>query len=114
MSAVHDSVQRVKPYVRLSAAVLGRYNWGGWQGYSTVYQDGALWFNEGFVDQLMPMHYHWTSPNSFVQMLTGSNESWSPYIQQGIDEGRLFSAALVLMFCRPKPLEQPLRHCECC
>ena len=38
------------------------------------------------------MHYHWTSPNSFVQMLTGSNESWSPYLQEGIDEGRLFSA----------------------
>ena len=67
VSAMHDSVQSVKPYVRLSAAVLGRYNWGGWQGYSTVYQDGALWFNEGFVDQLMPMHYHWTSPNSFFR-----------------------------------------------
>ena len=25
-------------------------------------------------------------------MLAGSNESWSPYLQQGIDEGRLFSA----------------------
>ena len=92
VSTLHDSIQSIKPYVRLSAAVLGRYNWGGWQGYGTVYQDGALWFNEGFVDQLTPMHYHWTSPNSFVQMLTGSNESWSPYIQQGIDEGRLFSA----------------------
>ncbi len=92
VSALHDSIQSVKPYVRLSAAVLGRYNWGGWQGYGTVYQDGALWFNEGFVDQLTPMHYHWTSPNSFVQMLAGSNESWSPYLQQGIDEGRLFSA----------------------
>ena len=92
VSALHDSIQSVKPYVRLSAAVLGRYNWGGWQGYGTVYQDGALWFNEGFVDQLMPMHYHWTSPNSFAQMLIGSNESWSPYLQQGIDEGRLFSA----------------------
>ena len=92
VSALHDSIQSVKPYVRLSAAVLGRYNWGGWQGYGTVYQDGALWFNEGFVDQLTPMHYHWTSPTSFVQMLAGSNESWSPYLQQGIDEGRLFSA----------------------
>ena len=92
VSALHDSIQSVKPYVRLSAAVLGRYNWGGWQGYGTVYQDGALWFNEGFVDQLTPMHYHWTSPTSFVQMLAGSNESWSPYLQQGINEGRLFSA----------------------
>ena len=92
VSTLHDSIQSVKPYVRLSAAVLGRYNWGGWQGYGTVYQDGALWLNEGFVDQLTPMHYHWTTPNSFVQMLSGSNESWSPYIQQGIDEGRLFTA----------------------
>ena len=56
VSTLHDSIQSVKPYVRLSAAVLGRYNWGGWQGYGTVYQDGALWFNEGFVDQLTPMH----------------------------------------------------------
>ena len=92
VSDLHDSIQTVKPYVRLSAAVLGRYNWGGWQGYGTVYQDGALWLNEGFVDQLTPMHYHWTTPTSFVQMLSGSNESWSPYIQQGINQGRLFTA----------------------
>ena len=89
---LHDSIQSVKPHVRLSAAVLGRYNWGGWQGYGTVYQDGALWFNEGFIDQLTPMHYHWTSPTSFVQMLQGSNQSWGPYIQEGIEAGRLFSA----------------------
>ena len=46
VSDLHDSIQVVKPFVRLSAAVLGRYNWGGWQGYGTVYQDGALWFNK--------------------------------------------------------------------
>ena len=91
VSSLHDSIQGVKPYVRLSAAVLGRYNWGGWQGYGTVYQDGALWFNQGFVDQLTPMHYHWTTPNGFAQMLQGSNESWSPYIQDGVSAGRLFS-----------------------
>ncbi|GIS53211.1 hypothetical protein Ct9H90mP29_02530 [bacterium] len=28
VSALHDSIQSVKPYVRLSAAVFGRYNWG--------------------------------------------------------------------------------------
>ena len=91
VSSLHDSIQGVKPYVRLSAAVLGRYNWGGWQGYGTVYQDGALWFNQGFVDQLTPMHYHWTTPNGFAQMLQGSNESWLPYIQDGVSVGRLFS-----------------------
>ena len=92
VSTLHDSIQMVKPFVRLSSAALGRYNWGGWQGYGTVYQDAALWMNDGYVDQLTPMHYHWTSPNSFVQMLTGSNESWAPYIQDGIQAGRLFSA----------------------
>ena len=91
VSTLHDSIQGVKPYVRLSAAVLGRYNWGGWQGYGTVYQDGALWFNQGFVDQLTPMHYHWTTPNGFAQMLQGSNESWFPHIQDGVSVGRLFS-----------------------
>ena len=89
--SLHDSIQVVKPFVRLSTAVLGRYNWGGWQGYGTVYQDAALWFNEGYIDQLTPMHYHWTSPASFVQMLQGSNQSWGPYIQDGIQNGRLFS-----------------------
>mgnify|MGYP001157368313 FL=1 len=92
VSTLHDSIQMVKPFVRLSSAVLGRYNWGGWQGYGTVYQDAALWMNNGYVDHLTPMHYHWTSPNSFVQMLTGSNQSWAPYIQGGIQAGRLFSA----------------------
>ncbi|OUX30147.1 MAG: hypothetical protein CBE24_07165 [bacterium TMED264] len=92
VSTLHDSIQEIKPYVRLSTAVLGRYNWGGWQGYGTVYQDGALWFNQGFVDQLTPMHYHWTTSNGFAQMLQGSNESWFPYLQEGASQGRLFSA----------------------
>ena len=91
VNTLHDSIQINKPHVRLSAAVLGRYNWGGWQGYETVYQDGALWFNNGFVDQLTPMHYHWTTANGFSQMLQGSNESWLPHIQEGVLAGRLFT-----------------------
>lgn len=89
---LHDSIQSVKPWVRLSAAVLGKYNWSGWQGYGTVYQDAALWFNEGSIDQLTPMHYHWTNGPGFYDMLTGnSTESWRPYIQPGIQAGRLYS-----------------------
>jgi len=90
---LHDSIQSVKPHVRLSPAALGKYNWSGWQGYGTVYQDAALWFNEGYVDQLTPMHYHWTSPSSFYGMLEGScPQCWGQYIQPGIEAGRLFSA----------------------
>ena len=89
---LHDSIQAAKPWVRLSAAALGKYNWSDWQGYGTVYQDVALWFNEGYVDQLTPMHYHWTTGASFYSMLVGPGSScWGPYIQKGIADGRLFS-----------------------
>ncbi len=88
---LHDSIQAVKPWVRLSPAALGKYNWSSWQGYGTVYQDAALWFNEGYVDQLTPMHYHWLTPDGFYSMLVGPSESWGPWIQKGIAEGRLFT-----------------------
>lgn len=89
---LHDSIQNVRPHVRLSAAVLGKYNWSGWQAYDSVYQDAALWFNEGHIDQLMPMHYHWTTAAGFYGMLTGDCPNcWEDYIQPGIDAGRLYS-----------------------
>jgi uncharacterized lipoprotein YddW (UPF0748 family) len=88
---LHDSIQAVKPWVRLSVAALGRYNWGEWQGYGTVYQDAALWFNEGYIEQLTPMHYHWLTPEGFLSMLVGPSESWGPWIQPGIAAGRLYT-----------------------
>ena len=92
VSALHDSIQSVKPHVRLSAAVLGKYNWSGWQGYGTVFQDGALWFNEGYLDHIMPMHYHWTTANGFMGMLSDDcPECWLSFIQDGIESGRSFT-----------------------
>lgn len=89
---LHDSIQAVKPWVRLSAAALGKYNWSGWQGYDIVYQDAALWFNEGYIDQLTPMHYHWTTGSAFYGMLQGScPECWGQFIQPGIQAGRLYT-----------------------
>ncbi len=93
VQTLHDSIQAVKPYVRLSVAALGKYNWSGWQGYGTVYQDGALWFNEGYIDQLMPMHYHWYTAGGFYGMLEGDcPECWEQFIQPGISAGRLFTS----------------------
>ncbi len=90
--ALHDSIQTQKPWVRLSIAALGKYNWSGWNGYDVVYQDAALWFNEGYIDQLTPMHYHWTTSSGFYDMLTGgSPDCWGDYIQPGINAGRLYS-----------------------
>ena len=93
VQTLHDSIQSTKPWVRLSVAALGKYKWSGWQAYGSVHQDAALWFNEGYIDQLTPMHYHWTTGTSFKSMLSGSNTScWEYYIQDGINAGRLFSA----------------------
>ena len=93
VKTLHDSVQSVKPWVRLSPAALGKYRWSSWQGYGTVYQDAALWFNEGYVDQLTPMHYHWTTGDGFLGMLLeNGSSSWGYWIQPGIEAGRLFSA----------------------
>ena len=93
VEALHDSIQTQKPYVRLSVAALGKYNWSGWNGYNVVYQDAAKWFNDGSIDQLTPMHYHWLTSQSFVGMLQGNcPDCWSAYIQPGIEAGRLYTA----------------------
>ena len=90
---LHDSIQDVKPHVRLSVAALGKYNWSGWQGYGSVFQDAAKWFNDGSIEQLTPMHYHWLDATSFYNMLEGGcPECWSQWIQPGVAEGVLFSA----------------------
>jgi len=92
VQTLHDSIQAVKPWVRLSPAALGKYNWSGWQGYGTVYQDAALWFNQGYIDQLTPMHYHWTTASGFYDMLVGGcPDCWGQWIQQGVSDSRIFS-----------------------
>ncbi|MFQ6616537.1 MAG: family 10 glycosylhydrolase [Fidelibacterota bacterium] len=89
---LHDSIQAEKPWVRLSVAALGKYNWSGWQGYNVVFQDAALWFNQGYIDQLTPMHYHWTTGDEFTGMLRGScPECWEEWIEEGIEDGRLYT-----------------------
>ncbi len=89
---LHDSIQKVKPWVRLSPAALGKYNWSGWNGYHVVFQDAALWFNEGYIEQLIPMLYHWTTGNGFYGALEGNcPECWSQWIQPGLNAGRIFT-----------------------
>ena len=92
VKTLHDSIQSVKPYVRLSVAALGKYNWSGWNGYSIVYQDAALWFNQGYIEQIAAMHYHWTTGSGFYGMLTGAcPQCWSQFIQPGIAAKRYYT-----------------------
>ncbi|MFC1547790.1 family 10 glycosylhydrolase [Candidatus Neomarinimicrobiota bacterium] len=90
VSTLHDSIRAAKPWVRFSTAALGKYNFNSpldWNGYYAVFQDAALWFNQGYIDQLTPMHYHWDTGNEFLTMLA----QWRTSIQPGIDDGRLYS-----------------------
>jgi len=92
VKSVHDSIQKVKPYVRLSVAALGKYKYGGesgWNGYYIVFQDAAKWFNLGYIDQLTPMHYHWYTATSFVNAI---DSDWYPNITDGINAKRLYTA----------------------
>ena len=92
VKTLHDSIQAVKPYVRLSVAALGKYNWSGWNGYNIVYQDAALWFNQGYIEQIAGMHYHWTTGSGFYGMLTGDcPQCWNQFIQPGIAAGRFYT-----------------------
>ncbi|GJQ61468.1 MAG: hypothetical protein SCALA702_05210 [Melioribacteraceae bacterium] len=91
VQTLHDSIQASKPWVRLSAAALGKYRSGGvngWNGYYVVFQDAAKWFREGNLDQLTPMHYHWLTGSGFTNNLLSD---WAPYIQDGIDAGYMYT-----------------------
>ena len=95
VSELHTAIQGVKPWVRLSPAALGRYNWGGWQGYGSVYQDAALWLNQGYIDQIAGMHYHWSSAGDIYDVLEGGCPScWSQFIQPAILAGRHYTVGL--------------------
>lgn len=58
VSRLYDSLKTIKPYLKISAAVLGSYNTGAWNAYSGVYQDPRRWTKLGKIDFLTPMTYY--------------------------------------------------------
>ena len=57
ISSTSDLIKQSKPYVKVSAAVIGSYSKAKWNGYSAVYQDAKEWLKEGKVDFIVPMSY---------------------------------------------------------
>ena len=55
-----------KPWLKISAAVIGKYDYSQWNGYHIVFQDAMQWINEGKMDFIVPMIYwqtdHDTAP----------------------------------------------------
>ena len=88
IKAVHDTVQQIKPWVKISPAALGRHRDAGWNGYYSVYQDAARWLNEGWVDMITAMSYHWYTGSELRSFL---QYDWYPYLTKGIADGRWFS-----------------------
>jgi len=88
IKAVHDTVQQMKPWVKVSPAALGRYKAASWNGYYSTFQDAARWLNEGWVDMITAMSYHWKTGRELKE---GLESDWYPNITKGIADGRYYS-----------------------
>jgi len=91
---ISEAVRRVKPGLRISAAVLGRYSGfpGSWNGYNSVFQDARTWLREGLIDFIVPMIYNPGSLRSFGDILSDwIRESPGLPVCAGIDVKSCFS-----------------------
>ncbi len=68
----YNTITQLKPWVKMSASVIGKYRGTGWTAYSAVYQDPRAWMELGKIDFIVPMVYwqreHPTHP--FVPLVT--------------------------------------------
>jgi uncharacterized lipoprotein YddW (UPF0748 family) len=68
----YNNITARKPWVKMSAAVIGKYMGKGWTSYYAVYQDPRRWMEVGKIDFIVPMVYwereHPTHP--FVPLIT--------------------------------------------
>jgi hypothetical protein len=68
----YNAVTAAKPWVKLSASVIGKYTGRGWSSYDVVYQDPRRWMEVGKIDFIVPMVYwersHPTHP--FIPLIT--------------------------------------------
>jgi hypothetical protein len=57
VAAAYDSVTGMKPWVKISAAVIGKYDGSGWTSYHAVFQDPYRWMEREKIDFVVPMVY---------------------------------------------------------
>lgn len=53
----YDEATAIKPWLKISAAVIGKYDYSAWNGYHVVFQDARQWLTEGKMDFIAPMIY---------------------------------------------------------
>ncbi len=61
VEALYDSIQAVKPYVKLGCAPIGIYkntwNISGWEAYNDTFQDPVKWIRDKKMDYISPQIY---------------------------------------------------------
>jgi len=58
ITKAYDTITSIKPYVKVSASVIGNYQTSGWNGYNVVYQDARRWAEIDKIDMIVPMIYY--------------------------------------------------------
>ncbi len=70
--SAYNAITAQKPWIKVSAAVVGKYMGRGWTSYYSVYQDPRSWMELGKIDFIVPMVY-WERSNPthpFVPLIT--------------------------------------------
>lgn len=91
---IYNEVKRLKPWVRVSCAPLGKhadltaYSSRGWNARETVYQDAQRWMEQGIMDILFPMIY-FSGDNFYPFVRDWQENSHGRHIVPGIGLYRL-------------------------
>ncbi|HLF19771.1 MAG TPA: family 10 glycosylhydrolase [Bacteroidota bacterium] len=86
-----NSISASKPWVKMSAAVIGKYMGSGWTSYYAVYQDPRRWMEVGKIDFIVPMVYwereHPTHP--FVPLISEWHDrvAYDRHVVPGLSAG---------------------------
>jgi uncharacterized lipoprotein YddW (UPF0748 family) len=66
VETVYNKLDSLKPWLKISAAVIGHHHGTGWNGFHAVFQDAQRWMSIGKIDIIFPMTYqqigHETAP----------------------------------------------------
>jgi len=93
VATFYDEATAVKPWLKISAAVIGKYDFSDWNGYFAVFQDARQWLSAGKMDFIAPMIYwqtnHPTAPFGRIVKDWLVNYLHQRYIFPGISISKL-------------------------
>jgi uncharacterized lipoprotein YddW (UPF0748 family) len=73
IAEAYNAITTLKPWVKVSAAVIGNYNLSGWNGYHKVFQDAVRWAKIEKIDMIIPMIYRSRKNGGFQELIQNWN-----------------------------------------